>query len=143
MPNTTILEIFVSKLLRVYNFCVRIFSWIVAITHKIKHTKCLLYINIRAFNFRGSLAPRKYLNNENFQNYGTVYPSKLLSLYLVSNCNMCIQTHTVITTHVCTYLKQLLHELIIVQEWSSQLNNATQILAEGQLSIAHLYSRDI
>ena len=36
----------------------------------IEHTKCILFTNIRAFNFRGSPAPRKYFNNEHFANYG-------------------------------------------------------------------------
>ena len=36
-------------------------SWQLTI---IKHTKCILYTNIRAFDFHGSPVPRKYFNNE-------------------------------------------------------------------------------
>ena len=59
------------------------FLWVIA-THEIKRTnimynthfvrsifakrtKCVLYTNIREFNFGGSPAPQKYFNNEQFQ----------------------------------------------------------------------------
>ena len=35
----------------------------------VKHTKCILYTNIHAFNFRGLPSPRKYFNNEHFPKY--------------------------------------------------------------------------
>ena len=35
----------------------------------IKRMKCLLYTNIRAFNFRSPPDPQKYFNNKNFPNY--------------------------------------------------------------------------
>ena len=42
-------------------------SWQLTI---IKYMKCILYANIRAFNFHGLPAPRKYFNNKHFPNYG-------------------------------------------------------------------------
>ena len=32
-----------------------------------------MYTNIRAFNFHGSPAPRKYFNNEHFPNYSIIH----------------------------------------------------------------------
>ena len=40
----------------------------------IKHTKCILYINIHTFNFRGSPAPQKYFNNKHFPKYSNFFP---------------------------------------------------------------------
>ena len=66
MNTTTVIwEIFMCNI-----FVLKYFHglWQLAI---VKHTKCILYTNIRAFNFRGSPALRKNFNNEHFPNYGT------------------------------------------------------------------------
>ena len=63
-------ENFHVQIFCVQNFGVKIFCGLWQPT-KIKHMKCLLYINIHAFNFCGLPASQKYLNNENFPNYST------------------------------------------------------------------------
>ena len=82
MRNIFAYKIFVLKYFRG--------SWQLPI---IKLTKCILYTNIRAFNFRGSPAPQKYFNNEHFPNYGissyvrVLVAGQVTGLYVVVTIN--------------------------------------------------------
>ena len=80
--TTVIWEIFVWNIFVCKIFALKYYrgSWQPTI---FKHTKCTLYTNIRAFNYRGLPVPRKYFIDRHFPKYGTCTQHPLLQWKLV------------------------------------------------------------